>query len=75
MTGQVTATPEALANSAAKTSPELMRVAKLLADVELHLKSVRIFLTTREKMHPCGVDIHDELLRTVTAALEETARV
>lgn len=42
----------------------------LMAEIELHLKSCRIFLTSREKMHPVGVDIHDELLAKVTAAIE-----
>lgn len=42
----------------------------LLAEVELHLQSSRVFVTTREKMHPCGVELHDELLGKVTAAIE-----
>ena len=61
--------------SAANTDPAKLARIRLLAEVELHLQSTRIFITTREKMHPCGVDIHDELLAKVTAAIsEEDAR-
>lgn len=55
--------------TAANSSPDELARIQLLADVELHLQSVRIFLTKREKMHPCGVDLHDELQARVTAAL------
>lgn len=46
----------------------------LLAEVELHLQSARIFITSREKMHPCGVDLHDELLAKVSAAIDAIGR-
>lgn len=46
----------------------------LLAEVELHLQSSRVFVTSREKMHPCGVELHDELLGKVTAAIETIGR-
>jgi len=46
----------------------------LLAEVELHLQSSRVFVTSREKMHPCGVDLHDELLTKVTAAIDAIGR-
>jgi hypothetical protein len=43
----------------------------LLSEVEMHLKSVRIFISTREKIHPVGLDLHDEVLASVTARLED----
>ena len=43
----------------------------LLSEVELHLKSIRIFLHTREKIHPIGLDLHDEILTKVTNAIEK----
>lgn len=56
-------------------APEDVRErAQLLADVELHLKSSRVFVTTREKMHPCGVELHDELLGRVTAAIDSIGK-
>jgi len=56
-------------------APEEVRErAQLLADMELHLKSSRIFITTREKMHPCGVELHDELLGRVTAAIDNIGK-
>jgi len=56
-------------------SPEDIRErVQLLADMELHLKSSRIFITTREKMHPCGVELHDELLGRVTAAIDSIGK-
>ena len=54
--------------SAALTEP------RLLADVELHLKSIRVFITSRQQSHPCGVDIHDELQAKVTAAIDAIGR-
>jgi hypothetical protein len=57
--------------TAANTSPDELARIQLLADVELHLKSCRIFLTTREKIHPCGVELHDEIHARVTAAINE----
>lgn len=66
-----TVTPATLDNTAATTSPEELARIQLLADVELHLQSCRIFLTKREKMHPDGVSIHDELQARVTAAINE----
>lgn len=64
------AASEAVVTAATATDDQLRRI-QLLADVELHLKSCRIFLTSREKMHPCGIELHDELLANVTAAIEQ----
>lgn len=50
----------------------LAALSGLLSEVASHLQSTRVFLTSREKMHPCGVDIHDELLATLSAALTTT---
>lgn len=63
----------AVVTAATATDDQLRRI-QLLADVELHLKSCRIFLTSREKMHPCGVELHDELLANVTAAIKQEGR-
>ena len=70
-------TPDAAAirpDSWAVTPKDAREQMLLLAEVELHLQSCRVFLTTREKMHPCGVDLHDELLVKVTAAIETIGR-
>lgn len=56
------------------TPEEVRERAQLLADMELHLKSSRIFITTREKMHQCGVELHDELLGRVTAAIDSIGK-
>ncbi|WP_338469085.1 hypothetical protein V3I01_08250 [Sphingomonas sp. gentR] len=60
--------------SYAAASEDVRERAQLLAEVELHLKSSRIFITTREKMHPCGVELHDELLGRVTAAIDSIGK-
>lgn len=51
-------------------SPEVRDRISLLAEIELHLQWARVFITTKEKAHPCGVDLHDELLAKVTAAID-----
>ena len=42
---------------------------QLLADIELHFKTDRVFWTSREKMHPHGVVLLDELQANVSAAI------
>ena len=44
----------------------------ILADVIMTMRHARIFITSREKMHPTGIELYDELLgklerRTATA--------
>lgn len=56
--------------SATKTDPVDLARLQLMADIELHLQSARVFLTSREKMHPCGIELHDELQARVTAAIQ-----
>jgi hypothetical protein len=68
------ATPAARADSWAETPEEVRERIRLLADVDLHLQSVRVFITSREKMHPCGVELHDELLAKVTGAIDAIGR-
>jgi hypothetical protein len=43
---------------------------QLLADLELHLQSCRVFLTSREKLHPYGVDLHDEIVAQLKAVID-----
>lgn len=71
------AAPDAAAirpDSWTATAEDVREQVLLLAEVELHLQSCRVFLKTREKMHSCGVDLHDELLAKVTAAIEMIGR-
>lgn len=68
------ASDTALPNSWVNTPEAEREQAMLLAEVELHLQQCRVFITTREKMHPCGVELHDELLAKVTAALDAIGR-
>lgn len=67
---RLAALASASAPSWSETPEHIREHLALLAEVELHLKSSRVFVTTREKMHPCGVELHDELLGKVTAAIE-----
>lgn len=55
----------------ADAEPVPIDLAQLLADVELHFKSDRVFWLSREKIHPYGADLLDELQARVTAAIEE----
>ena len=68
------ASDTALSNSWVNTPKAEREQAMLLAEVELHLQQCRVFITSREKMHPCGVDLHDELQAKVTAALDAIGR-
>jgi len=68
------ASDPALPNSWVNTLEAEREQAMLLAEVELHLQQCRVFITSREKMHPCGVDLHDELQVKVTAALNAIGR-
>jgi len=68
------ASDTALPNSWVNTREAEREQAMLLAEVELHLQQSRVFITSREKMHPCGVELHDELQAKVTAALDAIGR-
>lgn len=46
------------------------RRMQLLADLELELKGARVFIASREKMHPYGIDLYDETLAKVKAAID-----
>lgn len=70
MRHRLAALASAPAPSWSETPEHIRDHLALLAEVELHLQSSRVFVTTREKMHPCGVELHDELLGKVTAAIE-----
>ena len=39
----------------------------ILADVITTMEHARIFITSREKMHPTCVELYDELLQKLTA--------
>jgi hypothetical protein len=36
---------------------------KLLAEALTTLKHARVFISTREKMHPTGIELYDDLIR------------
>lgn len=38
---------------------------KLLAEALVTLKHARVFISTREKMHPTGIELYDDLIRRV----------
>lgn len=39
----------------------------LLDEVIVTMRHARIFITSREKMHPTGIELYDELLEKLTA--------
>lgn len=38
---------------------------KLLAEALVTLKHARVFICTREKMHPTGIELYDELVAKI----------
>jgi hypothetical protein len=42
----------------------------LLRDVLTEMTFARVFITSGQKMHPCGVDLYDDLIERVKAALD-----
>jgi hypothetical protein len=50
-------------------SSEAQRKLKLLADALVTLRHARIFITTREKMHPTGIELYDELIKNLEREL------
>lgn len=47
---------------------------ELLSEILVTLKHARIFIISREKMHPEGVRQYDELLAKVDSAVSSTER-
>lgn len=42
-------------------------VENLLEEIIVTMRHARVFLTSREKMHPTGVALYDELLQKLTS--------
>jgi hypothetical protein len=38
---------------------------KLLAEALVTLKHARVFICTREKMHPTGIELYDDLVKRI----------
>lgn len=51
------------------TLNELTTQRALLRDALTTLNHARVFITTREKMHPTGISLYDELVRQIEQAL------
>jgi hypothetical protein len=44
---------------------------ELLRDVAVTMRHARIFITSREKMHPTGIELYDQLLDEIRLELRE----
>lgn len=42
----------------------------LLAEALVTLRHARVFVTSREKMHPTGVNLYDQLMADIEVALK-----
>lgn len=56
--------------TASQCSAQETELAALLAEVELELRHSRVFIGSREKMHPTGIELYEQLHAKVNAALD-----
>ena len=43
----------------------------LLERIKKEIEGYEVFISTREKMHPCGIEMHKDLLSDISKAIEE----
>lgn len=55
---------------AERAEAEVALLREILEDARVTIKHARVFIQSREKMHPDGQILYDECLASVTAALK-----